>query len=193
MPFALPEYDEPFARFAHEAVYALARARSPMLQLVPRETSPGTGGSVLQTQGKERVDIPMESLEYGISMDVAAVREGNTDALVAELDSAAEELAPQLVAMLIEAMERTTEHTGQVVRSSDPISFEAFYEALAGMEWSLKPNGELSLPSIVMHPETAEKFAKLPPATPEQEARLEALKKAKHEELLARRRNRRLA
>jgi hypothetical protein len=44
-----------------------------------------------------------------------------------------------------------------------------------------------------MHPDTYAKVSKLPPITEEQTKRLEALKKRKHEELLAGRRSRRLS
>lgn len=137
--------------------------------------------------------MPMTPTEYGLTMSVNAVRAGDFGALITEFDRASDELARQLVAMLVGAMEKVTDYTGQVVRSSDPVSFDAIYEALDRMDWSLKPNGELALPGIFVHPDTAKKLEQLLPLTPEQEAKLEALKARKHEELLARRRSRRLA
>jgi hypothetical protein len=192
MPFQLPEYDQAFASFVHEGVTALARARSPMLAQTRRETSPGTGGSVVEMRGGDRLEMPMKPIEYGLTMSVDAIRVGDFGALITEYDRASDELARQLVAMLVGAMEEVTDHTGQVVRSSDPVSFDAIYEGLDRMEWSLKPNGDLALPNIFMHPDAAKKLEQLLPLTPEQEAKLDALKARKHEELLARR-NRRLA
>jgi hypothetical protein len=58
------------------------------------------------------------------------------------------------------------------------------------MEWQLDENDELSTPSIVMHPDTV---SKLPQATPEQVKMIKELKARKLEELLARRRRRRLS
>jgi len=164
-----------------------------MLAQTRRETSPGTGGSVVEMRGRERLEMPMRPIEYGLTMSVDAVRAGDFGELITQFDRASDELARQLVAMLVGAMEKATDHTGQVVRSSDPVSFDAIYEGLDRMDWSLKPNGELALPSIFMHPDAAKRLEQLLPLTADQEAKLEALKARKHEELLARRRSRRLA
>jgi hypothetical protein len=64
------------------------------------------------------------------------------------------------------------------------------YEMLDKIEWTLDENDELSTPSIVMHPDTA---SKLPQPTPEQVKMIEKLKARKLEELLAKRRRRRLS
>jgi len=192
VPFQLPEYDRPFASFVHESVHALACARSPILAQIQRQPSPGTGGSVVEARGGEKLKLEMKPIEYGLTMSVDAVRAGDFGALIIECDRASDELARQLVGLLVENMKKITDHTGQVTHSPQPVSFDAIYEALDRIEWSLKPNGEIAIPSVFMHPDTAEKLEQLP-FTPEQEAKLEALKVRKHEDLLARRRSRRLA
>jgi hypothetical protein len=150
VPFALPEYDRPFDLFVHETVTELARQRSPLLSKTKREASPGTGGSVVDQRDGEQLDLSVEPLEYGFSMDVEAVRRGDYDALTIALDSASDELAQQQVALLISTMQKVTDHTGQVTDAGGELSFEAFYEALEKLEWSLTDTGELSMPEIVM-------------------------------------------
>ena len=83
-----------------------------------------------------------------------------------------------------------TTATGNTIDAGGAFTFEKFYEMLEMIEWTLDDDDELSHPSLVMHPEMADK---LPEITPEQRARLDALKQRKHEELLARRRRRRLS
>ena len=58
------------------------------------------------------------------------------------------------------------------------------------MEWKLDENDELSTPSIVMHPDTVPKLLQ---PTPDQVKMIEELKARKLEELLAKRRRRRLS
>lgn len=193
VPFALPEYDRPFTSFIHETVSELARQRSPLLSKIQREPSPGTGSSVVDQRDGEQLELSMEPIEYGLSMNVEAVRGGDYDALTTELDSASGELAQQQVALLVSAMEKITDHTGQVTDAGGQFSFKVLYEALEKLEWSLTDTGELSMPEIVMHPDTYAEVSKLPPLTKEQAKRLDALKKRKHEELLAGRRSRRLS
>jgi hypothetical protein len=123
-------------------------------------------------------------------VDLDAVRDGNFEPLIVGLSEGSDELARSLMAMVIETVSRVTEATGNVVATGGEITFEAIYQALDKMEWSLTDDNELSLPAFVMHPDTVEK---LPPQTPEQERAMEELKARKLEELLAQRRRRRLS
>jgi hypothetical protein len=193
VPFRLPEYDRAFNDFVHRSVHAIARARSPLLAGMPVEEEGSTASSVVDSRDAAQLDLPSESIGFGITMDVHAVRVGDFDPFHAELDSAADELGRGLVGMFVKTMDQVTESTGNVVKGEGEITFELIYEALDKMEWSLTPDGDLSMPSLVVHPDMAEKLEKLPGPTPEQESALEALKRRKHRELLAGRRSRRLS
>jgi hypothetical protein len=193
MPFVLPEYDVPFERFVHEAVSELARQRSPLLAQIPRETVSGASGSVVDQRDGDPLELTSEPVEYGYSMNAEAVREGDFDAFMVQLDSASDELAEGLVGLLVSSMTKITDYTGQKVDAGGEFSVEVVYEAYEQMEWALGDDGEICIPQMVMHPDLAKRVAELPPQTDEQKVRFEALKARKNEEALARRRSRRLS
>ena len=188
--FELPEYDRAFAEFIFEVANALAIAAAPLLGQIRRVSAPGAGSSVVDARDFEQLDLPSQLVGFGVTIGLRAVRDGDFEPLVVGLSEGSDELASGLMKMVIATVSRVTEATGNVVTSSDGMTFEAFYEALDGMEWSLTEDDELSLPTLLMHPDTVEK---LPNLTPQQEEALEDLKRRKLEELLARRRRRRLS
>jgi hypothetical protein len=188
--FELPEYDRAFAEFIFEVANALAIAAAPLLGQIRRVSAPGAGSSVVDARDFEQLDLPSQPVGFGVTFELRAVRDGDFEPLVVGLSEGSDELASGLMKMVIATVSRVTEATGNVVTSSDGMTFEAFYEALDGMEWSLTEDDELSLPTLLMHPDTVEK---LPNLTPQQEEALEDLKRRKLEELLARRRRRRLS
>lgn len=189
MPFVLPEYDSAFTRFFSDAVFELARARSPLLSQIPFETSPGTGGSRIRDREGMNVDLPPTSTEFEFLTSLSAIRAGDVAEFVTGLDAASEQLAEQLVRVLLSTVDKVVEGTGNVVDAGGSLTFESFYEMLDKIAWSLDDQGELSLPTLVLHPDTARK---LPVLTQAQQEMIEALKQRKREELLARRRRRRL-
>lgn len=190
MPFGLPEYDQAFALFIRDTVNDLARVRSPLLSQIPTESWSGTASTVVDGQGGEQLDLPERSVGFSWTMDTAAVARGDLDSFAAEISTAADELGPALVGMVIDAVKQVTESVGNVVKADGELRFEHFYEMLERMEWSLTDDGELSMPQIVMHPDALKKF---PAPTAEQEEAVEELKRRKHKDLLARRRSRRLS
>lgn len=190
MLFALPEYDIAFAGFVHDTIRELARARDPLLSMVRYETGNTNVASRVRDRAGMDVDLPERSTAYEMSFSVDAVRAADFEALAVGLDAAAENLAGDLVRMMIEHIGAVTEATGNVVEADRPMTFEVFYEMMKKLEWGLDDDGNLSVPSIVMHPEAA---AKIPEATPEQLAMVEDLKRRKFEEACARRRRRRLS
>jgi hypothetical protein len=190
MPFALPEYDTAFSSFMASLVSNLARARDPLLAKISFGPKIGPAGSLVQERGSAPLVLPGQSTGFGLTMDVEAVRNGDLDQLVVELDKASDEYARQLVGLLFSNLEKVTNSTGNVLDAKGRLTFEHIYEMLDQIEWSLNDDDELSLPDLVMHPDTVKN---LPQLTEEQEAQLEVLKTRKHEELLARRRRRRLS
>jgi hypothetical protein len=190
IPFELPEYDKAFAEFIYETANALVLANSPLLREIPRMSSPGTGSSVVDARDFEQIDLPEQAVGFGLTFDLASVRNGDFEPLIIGLNDGSDELARSLMEMVVGTVGRVTEATGNVVATRGEITFEAIYKALDSMEWSLTEDDELSLPTLVMHPDTAKK---LPSLTPEQELAMNSLKARKLEELLARRRSRRLS
>ncbi len=194
MPFKLNEYDEAFRDFVGEVVRELARARDPVLREMTFEAVSSTVGSRVQGRDGLNVDLAPSAVGFGITLTDDAIRTFDRDAFVLDLDAAADEYAKGLMKMWVETMNKLTGATGNVVDAGGNLTFETFYELLDKMEWpDVDENGEQVLPSIVAHPDTAQKLASLPAPTPEQQARLDDLKRRKHEESLARRRSRRLS
>jgi hypothetical protein len=106
--------------------------------------------------------------------------------------AASNELGEKLLGMFFKTMDAVTESTGNIVDAGgEKFSFELLVETLEKIEWSLDDEGELVMPSIIMHPD---QMKNLPAeATPAQKAELDELKRRKKEELLAQRRSRRLS
>ncbi|MEJ7656272.1 MAG: hypothetical protein WKF33_04500 [Thermoleophilaceae bacterium] len=194
MAFALYEYDAAYRLFFGETVRTIAQARSPLLAQMQFIEISGTVGSRVRT--REGMDVSLESGEISteVSNDLTAIRAGDYEQLYVELDQAADAMAEELVGHFVQTMDKVTEGTGNVVDAGgQKLSFDLIYEALDRIELSVDEDGQLVMPSFLMHPDQAEKLRELEPLTPEQEAKLADLKERKREEALARRRRRRLS
>jgi len=190
MPFALSEYDQAFVLFVEEGLRRLAVAGDELLSQIEMVPSTGPLGSIIQDQHGRDVDLAPGAITSDLTMSIKAVRNGDVDAFVIQLDAGSAQLAEGYHKALIATLQTVTSATGNVVRANGPLTFDAFYEALDQREWSLTEDDELSMPTLMMHPDVARR---LPQLTPEQEARLAALHERKLRELLARRRRRRLS
>lgn len=137
------------------------------------------------------VDLPQRTVGFEMTTSLEAVRSADYDGFAAEVHGAAEELRKELAAGFYESLNTITEATGNVVDARGELTFEKFYELMDKMEWTLTDDGELSIPSLIMHPSVVEKFRAL--ETPETHAAMEELKARKYEEALARRPRRRLS
>jgi hypothetical protein len=92
--------------------------------------------------------------------------------------------------MLFGTLNTVTEATGNVVDAKGRPTFETIYEMLDKVDWGLTDDDKLSMPTLVMNPTDVER---LPELTDDQQAKLEELQERKLNELLARRRRRRLS
>jgi hypothetical protein len=194
VPFALYEYDAAYVEFFDETVRNLARARSPILSQMQYAKTSGPLGSRVRTRAGMDVILDPGEISTEVTMDLKAVRAGDTDALFAELDSASEERAKGLVGLFVQTMHAVTEGTGNVADAGgQALGFDVIYDMLERIDFSVDANDELVMPSLFVHPDTAAKLQALPPLTPDQESKLAELKERKREEALARRRRRRLS
>lgn len=194
VPFALHEYDAAFSQFFGQTVRALALARSPLLNETQFMEVSGTLGSRVRT--REGVDVELEpgGVDMEVTADLKAVRAGDFAVLHGEMNKAADRLAEGLAAFFVEGMSKVTEGTGNVIDAGgQELGFELIYEMLEKVDFSLDENDELVMPSLLMHPDQAEKLQELGPLTVEQERRMDELKQRKRDEALARRRPRRLS
>jgi hypothetical protein len=125
-----------------------------------------------------------------MTLDLESVRNGDFEHLTCELDSAADDLGKGLVELFVQTVDKVTDFTGNTIVSEGGLTFDSFVEMLDRIEWSLDEDDELVKPSLMVHPDTAKK---LPQGTPEQLQIIRDLEHRKHQELLARRRRRRLS
>ncbi len=84
-------------------------------------------------------------------------------------------------------------HRQTVSADGQPLSHDILLDAIEGVEISFEDDGTARMPTLVMHPNMAEKLAALPPATPEQERRFQDIMQRKQEAFFAGRRSRRLS
>ena len=70
IPFELHEYDRAFVEFISEVVHAIAVARSPLLQGIPRMSAPGAGSSVVDARDLEQLDLPAEAVGFGVTTEL---------------------------------------------------------------------------------------------------------------------------
>jgi hypothetical protein len=191
MPFALSDYDLACVHVISDVTKAIARAGDPVLSQIKVVPMAGTVSSVIETRGETALDLPAEPVGFELGVNSADVRDGNFEALQVQLVEAADGYAEQLAKMVYGSLNKITTATGNTFDAGGRSpTFEMVYEMLDKIEWALDENDELSTPSLVMHPDTA---SKLPRPTPEQEKMIEELKARKLEELLAKRRCRRLS
>lgn len=192
MSIRLPEYDEAFADFLYTTANALARAQHPVLAEMRTESTESGGSSVVDARGEEQLHLPSELVGFEMKWDRDDLLAGNFEAFLVQLDAASNELGEKLLGMFFKTMDAVTESTGNIVDAGgEKFSFELLVETLEKIEWSLDDEGELVMPSIIMHPD---QMKNLPAeATPAQKAELDELKRRKKEELLAQRRSRRLS
>jgi hypothetical protein len=191
MPFALPGYNLACGQVVWWVTKNLARESDPVLSQIKVVPMKGTVSSVVETRDDIALDLPAEPVGFELGVKAEDVRDGNFEALQVKLVEAADGYAEQLAKMLYGNLGKITTATGNTLDAGGrPLTFAMLYEMLDKMEWRLDENDELSTPSLVMHPDTA---SKLPQPTPEQVKMIEELKARKLEELLAKRRRRRLS
>jgi hypothetical protein len=192
LSFLLPEYDRAFTEFLYTTANELARAQHPLLAQIRTETTESGASSVVDGRDQEQLQLPSEPVGFRMEWDRDDMVAGKFDELILMLDAASNELGEGLTAMLIKTMTAVTESTGNVIDAGGrKLSFDLFVESLEQIEWSLDDDDELVQPSIILHPD---QMKNLPTeATPEQRAILDELHRRKREELLAKRRRRRLS
>lgn len=190
MAFALGEYELAFQRFFSDAVHALLGAHEPLLADMEWETSPGATASVIQDQRGADVDLLQDPIRAETMTRRAPIRQGDFVELWLAIDDVARQIGRGTVKGLLGTLDTVTSATGNVVDAKGKVTFDAMLEAMEVMEWGLTDDDQLSMPTVVLHPD---QLAKMEPPSPEQQKQLEELQDRKLSELLSRRRRRRLS
>jgi hypothetical protein len=189
MLFETSEYDIAFRDFVFRTVNELARARNAILGEI-REEHSSTVATVTEHRDGLRVDTDSSPVRFAITSELDDLRAGRYEALVIALDEASGQLEDELMGVLLSGLDHVVQSTGNSFNVSGKLTFEKMYEALDQIEWALDDEDELVEKQLIMHPDDV---STLPLPTPDQERQLRELKARKRDELLARRRRRRLS
>lgn len=192
--FRLPEYDAATTSFVYESIRALAVAKSPVLQMVQRETVAEVTASRVTLPSGEAIELLPVDVTSEFTWTISASILGDFDGLYDGMDSAARQSAAAIVSNIVRHLELVTDAIGNTVHAhGEPISHELILETLEKIEMSFDDDGNPIGLAIVASPEMARKISALPPPTPAQDRAFRDLMARKREEFNARRRHRRLS
>jgi hypothetical protein len=192
--FSLPEYERAQFEFFHAAVQSLMKTKDPIYAQIQEgdasETIPTTqntmpSGKMVQTQ-------PL-ILESRVTFQWDDIRSCNLNALAEQVDAIAEERIKAVMRHFFDTFGRTCEAAGTATDlAGAPLTFEARLVAFSKIELQFNRDGTPIMPQLVVHPDTAEKLANLPPWTEQQQKQWDEMIEGKRKEFFAKRRHRKL-
>lgn len=188
-PLSLDEYDRATREFYSEAVDAIARASNPILGQIQRERVEVIPTS-LSTVGPNAI-VRREPLLASALVTLSgpdAVRGDFSDALAAIADTA-EQFVASIMPSIYGHISDICDATGNVVSGKGRPIWDSILDTLETVSISFDEDGNPTLPSIVMHPDTAAKLGKPPEGY---ESRYNEIIVRRRNEWLAGRRTRRL-
>jgi hypothetical protein len=189
-PFlALDEYDRATREFFSEAVDAVARASDPILGQIQHEKVEVIAKSMSTMETGEVVQREPLLSSASVSFSVPDAIEGNFSDVVAAIADTAEQFLSSMMPNIFEHISEICDATGNVVSGKDRPIWDAMVEVLETIAISFDDEGNPSLPSIVMHPDTAAKLGDPPEGYEETVNEIIARRR---DEWLAGRRTRRL-
>lgn len=119
------------------------------------------------------------------TIDLSDIVAGKVEVIFETAVQVSNSMHEQMTKMLVETLHRGTEATGQTVDASGRPMYEAMYEVLEKMPPTLNDDGELSMPTMFIHPSQSEKISKdLNSAGSDFERKFDALKERKRAEAL---------
>lgn len=191
--FDLPEYDRAFGEFFFEAINELMRQKSPLLNKIPSHKVDRLPISRNSFEDGKVLDSP----PFEIGASLIAMRTdciANNVSVVAELvDDAAEQAVKIVVPQILETVGRLSQAAGTAVDAKgQKLSHDLMTESLDAVEIDFDDGGNPIFPTLVASPILLNALAKLPPRTPEELARYNAMIERKREAFNARRRYRKL-
>jgi hypothetical protein len=193
--FALPEYERAQFETFFSAVRTLMKVKDSLYADIPEgeppEMLPATQNTMPSGQTVKTEPILIKNQ---IIFTWDDIRNCNLNALAEQADKAAEEHLSVIMPHFFETMGRTCEAAGTATDlGGASLTFESYLAAFSKLDLRFQPNGEPIMPQLVVHPDTAEMLAKLPPWTKEQQGVWDAMIEAKRRAYFASRRHRKLS
>lgn len=186
--FSLDEYERAGIEFFSQAVSAVASADG-VLSMISTEKSEYVAVSRNTLEDGETVELRpfLASSEMTLSVDDGI--SGRFDEIHVAIANAGADFSSQMTKSMLQHISDLCDATGNVVDTGRQSIWEAQLEALETVEISFGPDGDPRLPSLVIHPDTADSMGEPPEDFRE---RYEAIVRRRRDEWLAGRRTRRL-
>jgi hypothetical protein len=179
----LPDYPS-LKQELHGALNKILRARfqahSQVLNEVPRgRVFEGTGTQIQRASG-EVEDSDDLSASGTLTLKTEDLPKLTFEKVVEKLDEVAQEMAAEATTKFFQSLEAATARTGNVVDAGGrPLSAEAIIEVLEKIYIDCDDDGNLELPTIVIHPKQADALR-----AAEEELDRDPQLKRRHEEAL---------
>jgi hypothetical protein len=186
-----PEYERAASDLFALAFRELMASHDPVLAMIPTVVTGDLPANAVATSDGVDSFRPM-GLECTTVQPFDAVLNVDTDQWVDMIDHAAEQAVAALMPQIFSHINDIATATGNVVDARGPLTADTVLDMLDKMSISFDENGEPELPIMVVSPAGAEHVRKLPPLTPEQEARRQDILRRKKQEFDAKRRVRKL-
>lgn len=191
--FALPEYATAARQHFHVAISELGRARSALLRQIRTEMVEAPPDSVVVNDEGASLVLQPASLSERFELLSDDIVLGDLADLYSLLDRLADRRVEALETAIVSSLTKVTEHTGQVISADGRgWSHDLITDALERTDLEFDEQGRPTS-SLLMHPADVDALVALPPPTPEQHARHEAMLERKRREAEERRRSRRLS
>jgi hypothetical protein len=191
--FDLSEYRGAFGIFFHAAVNALMRAKDPVLREIKTETKEHLPTYRVTATTGETVEFKTIRSEMSFTLHLSDIVNSNFEALVLNLDDAADQGLKSLMPQLFANLSRVCAATGNVVDGKgQPFSFDRVLDVLDKIQIDFDEAGNPEMPMMVLSPELFAKIRMQPP-TEVQIKRREEIINRKREEFNARRRTRQIS
>jgi hypothetical protein len=191
--FDLPEYRSAFGIFFHKALNALMKAKDPVLNMIKVEEREHIPTHQVTTSTGETVELEAIVSEMGFILNHSDLVNGAFEALILNLDDAADQGLKVLMPKIFEYLGQVCDATGNVVDGrGQPFSFDHVLEALEKVQIDFDEAGNPELPTMVVSPEVFQKL-KMNPPTPEQLRKRDEIIERKRGEHNARRRTRQIS
>jgi hypothetical protein len=192
MLFMLTEYENAATQVFGEAVDELAQVHHPILREIRKVPARVVRPSRLS--GGDEIPLTLDTIEVRapISLDAREIAGGDLGSVYVAADTLGDAKGGGIVKGMVEHISQITERTGNLVDAGGrPFSFDVYMETLETMEINFDEDGNPTF-QILTSPEQAARMAALPPWTPDEQARYDALMARKRKEFEARKKTRRM-
>jgi hypothetical protein len=190
MLFGLDEYASAAHAYMVDAIEHLTSARSPLLARMRSVSTEAVPVSRITDGAGGELELAPMPMVITLRIDIAPVTAGDVGGVYAALDAAAAQQQESMEKMAIASMCAVTDLTGNKLDvAGQPWSWDHLTDAIE----KLPPgdDGEMKV-DMILSPNTFARLQQLPPPTPAQVARHEAVLERKRREWQAQKRERRL-